>query len=377
MSFNFYCFTDLKHVSQPDYSYWCWAACLSKMIYGLKSNSNIGSKQCELVGSYKEYKSLNNWNNHLCTDCCSSSNNIPSGCNIGLRENDLSDLFSQGGFNAQEIALNNLSSFDYIKSILISHQSPIVIKLNNNGNSHMNLINGFGEFNNCQYILLSDPLKNIGETYIEFSHFTYGINKEKVWKTALNSHNLVKDKLLESSIEFIEKFIEEHIANSEDQSLKKIWNYLGHRDPSFIAQGILEISNKREDIGYKEEFLIKLKRDFNEKFLEGNCEQKINKDLVVYTDVNFIHENQLNIENKYKILRGDAQSYIEDYATRINVEIRDEEIWVKPISFPKDYILKSEWQNYYTFLSALHKNPKISYFKTEKRLPPLEGMAIA
>nr|WP_321222369.1 hypothetical protein [uncultured Psychroserpens sp.] len=404
MSHSFFCFQSLKYVSQPNYSYWCWAACLEQMIKGLKANSKIGTTQCELASTYKDIKEVDltsrlligNINDYKSNKCCNVAGEMPIGCDVSLQTNDLKSIFSFSGFNAEEIEnITTLNNFDFIKQTLINNQSPIVIKTIKNGYAHMNLISGFGNLNNCKYLLISDPLESIGETYQNFDGLITPSNIERAWTTKLNIDNLKTDTYIEKSLEIVTNFIIKYKAQIENFTSKKAlndnvlgnpWKYLANNDPLYIAQSIKTfMENDKRDMYYEVTlFFEKLTQDNEMKNL-SSCENEINKDLVVYTDINFINESflkdsmQKGVDRHLadKINKGNALSYIKEYATSIEIKIEDEIIKVKPVRYPKNYKIKDEWTTYSSFISQLSINPKIAYFNEDLRPRPSQQIKLS
>ncbi|MFD2914844.1 hypothetical protein [Psychroserpens luteus] len=404
MSHSFFCFQSLKYVSQPSYSYWCWAACLEQMIKGLNAKSKIGTKQCELASTYKDIKEnhpidsllIGNINNYKSSNCCSASNKIPNGCNIALEENDLKSIFGFSGFNATEIKdCNSLKDFGFIKQTLIDNQSPIVLKVRKNGKAHMNIISGYGKLNGCEYLLISDPLESIGETYQEFSGLINPREIDRVWITKLGVENLEHDAYLEKSLEIVNDFINKFLTNIEHYSSEKglensalsnPWKYLANKDPLYVAQSIKEfMSNEKLTIDFELfNFFDELTYDSDVKNL-SSCEQEINKDLVVYTDINFINQSfldestqkDINTRLINKINKGNALSYIKDFATSIEIKVDDDTIMVKPINYPKDYEIKNEWTTYEVFKNQISINPKIVYFNEDLNTRPSQKIKLS
>lgn len=180
---TFYCFNNLTHVIQPKRSSWCWAACLEKMIIGLQSRSEIGTKSCELVSFYSAYKKgIAPTGKYCCNSECSCNN-------IGIKPEHVEFVFDKAGFTTKKI--KPLLTYEKIVEKLTSNQSPLVINTNID-KPHMELIIGFGSFDNCKYLLISDPSKYSDIHYTRMAEC--GINRQiSMWETKLknNTKNLV------------------------------------------------------------------------------------------------------------------------------------------------------------------------------------------
>ena len=349
-------------MTQPINSYWCWAACLSKMIQGLNSYSFIGKKQCEIVGYYKMHKPLFDIPSFNNRDCCSRTTTISKGCNIGLNENDLETVFTRGGFNATEIIqLSTLSNFSSVKNLLIDNQSPIIIKTEKNRNAHMILITGYGESGSCQYVLAGDPAGNIGEEYVEFNEFLSATKIIRAWTSEVQKFNLKPDKILKSSITVIEKFIRDNRKKFKKESMSIPLNYLSHHNQSYIGFNIFRKDIDKNDL---KDFIENLEEDFSTD-KEETCRERIFRNLVRHRETNIITEKKLD-NGDFK-LRDFNICLFKDYATRIQIKKEFGNILVRPLAFPKNYILKEGWQSYSSFIAELKQpaNPKISYFASE------------
>ena len=378
---NFYCFKELKYVAQPQKSNWCWASCLSQMIKGLNSPTSIGKTQCELVGEYKNYKedtlNYNPGSVFPLGICCDSDiNHVPNGCNIALSENDLLDVHTFGGFKTNKIEVCDLFNFTFVIEKLKRNQSPIVLKINKSGVGHINLISGYGKKDGCEYILVSDPLNFIGEVYTEFSEFCK-MDIDKAWSTEVMQNNLKKDSTLKASLNFVQNFIDLHVGKSESIELKNPWNYLAHKNPEFIAKNIDKASSGYTVNSQIQEFKQQLQNDFSSKLkfdnetIDFTCEIKINKDLTVFTDINYINEKDLfsldNDKIKARMHDNNAISYIKDYATKVKIKIVKGERYYLPEVFPNNYTFKKKWYTKTDFIQNLNTQPTVTYFfETEK-----------
>ncbi|GAB4159783.1 MAG: hypothetical protein Tsb0033_14790 [Winogradskyella sp.] len=358
------------------------------MIIGLKSVSVFGKKQCQLVGGYKlKYIEKKDINPTSKLQCCHEKETVPSGCDIALKIPDLVNVYNDCGFKAAEIDdLNQLHNFHFIKHGLKFFDSPIVLNINKAGNAHMNLITGFGEIDGCQYILLTDPLKNVGERYIEFKTFIRSYQIDNAWVTELKFKNLKKDAKLDLSLEYVEKFIKTYYSQIQDYSkqhalnpkrLLNKWTYLASKDVVFVANTIHEISNEVGVLNMNKlsELLSYLSKNHNPNDAL-TCYSYLSKDLVDLRDVNYIDEQDLidgvRTKNPHvieRIEKGNAFTVIGDYATKIEIKIEHGKILVKPIQYPRNYSFSTSWQTYSDFLSSLIKEPKVEYFQIDDTSP--------
>lgn len=394
MEYKFYCFKELKYMPQPESSYWCWAACLSQMVIGLKAPSKFGRTQCELVSEYRS----NFIDNHRFS-CCTADNTIPVGCDLPLKETDLVEVYDKSGFDTEEIQILNLDDFEYIKTTLKKCQSPIVLKIRINRSAHMNLITGYGEKGDCKYVLVTDPQNSIGETYYKMDEFRRKIIVESAWTTEVKGDHLKTDVALQQSINFIDEFIEKYQNDifefSRDNLLNRVilldpWSYLSHNEPSRLAQLINDLLNKN---AYDKEELhevfklinenTKPKNDKNDR-LKTFCWPYINKTTFGIRDLNYIDENLLrkkidkegiNLSVFNRIKRGDAFTVLKNYAITIQLELKENIIYVKPVKYPFNYSLNTEWQSYNDFIYSLISLPTIEYF-AEDRTRPIGGSAL-
>lgn len=387
MKNKFYCFRDLEYKSQPESSYWCWAACLSQMIIGLKAPSNFGRTQCELVTEYRS--KFIDFKNH---SCCANDNSIPKGCDLPLKENDLEKVYDESGFITKEISVHNLNSYDFIKTTLIDCQSPIVLKVRVDGsNAHMNLITGYGEKNGCKYVLITDPQKTVGESYYKMDEFIKKISVDRAWTTEVRDENLKPDQLLEASLNLIEQFISKYeedifaIARTKELNIDALmdkWSYLSYKNPAYLAQLINELLNKEIRDESKLLEVLELLSNDNEQRKETSCWTYINKDFYELRDLNYIDEARLSMGVTDKdetvlsrINKGNAFSKIKDYAITIEIRIIENTIQVKPVRFPMNYKLDAKWQSYNDFNLSLIHLPKIEYFTEDRNRPTgKEGM---
>ncbi|GEM_PF-5473992 len=374
---------------QPESSYWCWAACLSKMVIGLKSPSTFGRTQCEIVSQYRS-----NFIDNSRFNCCTKDNTIPIGCDLPLKETDLVEVYDRSGFDTEEIQIFNLDNFEYIKTTLKKCQSPIVLKIRIDRSAHMNLITGYGEKGDCKYILVTDPQNSIGETYYKINEFRRKINVESAWATKVKDNNLDEDKALQRSLNFIDEFIEKFQDSIYDFSRDSIidrtllldpWSYLSYKDPSILAQLINDLLNKKsynDDTELKEVFKLIID-NIQTKNIKNNlqktfCWPYINKTIFRLKDLNYIDENLLGnkIDNEginlsvfNRIKRGNAFTVLKNYAITIQLELKENIIYVKPVKFPFNYSINTEWQNYNDFMTSLVSLPTIEYFAEDRTRP--------
>lgn len=366
----------MPQVTQPQSSYWCWAACLSKMINGLNSPTQIGNKQCDIVSYYKHQKYHKNVHQPKMNDsCCGKSGHQSPGCNIALDETDLASVFTKGGFDTYEVlSLSDLEDFDNVKKTLKRKQAPIVLKTKTGNFSHMILINGYGERDGCKYILPSDPIAAKGEKYVEFDYFKSSVSIEKAWETEVLACNLHKDKKLNDSIALIQKFIDSKIKPiTQESKLLDPWNFLTSPNLPNIANYILTGNTKEISAQW---MIENLTRDFDTENIL-TCNPYVLRDTVLLGEINFISEEELNSGSYALREKGNNQAYFDQYATRVQIKKKEEEILVKPISYPKNYLINEGWQTYEEFRAMLYNpiNPKIQFFKnTEFR--PFEKEAV-
>lgn len=400
MAEKFYCFNDIRYIPQPKNSYWCWAACLSQIIIGLNTSSKLGKKQCELVSAYKlNYKEASISNPDELQICCGSGKNIPSGCNIPLKKEDLKSVYDECGLLASELVdLTQLQNFSFIKLTLRTFQAPIVLNVDKDGRAHMNLITGYGEKNHCKYVLVTDPLKHIGESYIEFNDFVNSISINNAWTIHLRDNNLKPDEALHKSLDFVESFLKNNYSriikniNENDINPEVIlnkWNYLSTDDSPLVARIINEASKNIKDFGsdlifdkkLKQLFFLIDKGSFNKNKDDlAKCHPYYNKDFLNLIDINYIEEETLNegmrsnntLSLIERIDEGNAFTVIYDYATKLQLKSINSEILVKPINYPKNYSLETDWKRYGDFLNELAKNPKVQFFENDE-IRPING----
>jgi len=234
METSFFHFTGMDHVVQLQNSYWCWAACLSKIINGLSSRSEIGKNQCELAAFYSTnftqivdnnimYRTTINTNmfiTEISNPCCSKRRRgrrriLSKKCDVPLHDKDLELLCKYVGIKASHISdISVLKEYSLIRKILIDNDAPIIVKTKlRSGRSHMILITGFGKSGECEYILASDPLKANSE-YTLLEHFLSENKILSAWEVKLKvqnyTKNLEEDTILEDNHTVLEKFIEKN-----------------------------------------------------------------------------------------------------------------------------------------------------------------------
>ncbi len=344
---DFYCFNNLTHLKQPKNSSWCWAYCLEKMINGLGSNSEIGTKICELVSYYKSYKE---GTPHANKKCCDSGNNC---INIGLKTDHLEEIFDKAGFTASIVDKSILNSYEDIVNNIMTNQSPLVLKTKRN-TAHMELIIGFGELNGCQYLLISDPTNYSDVQYLSFQELN--LKAEIIWETELKDiektdlHNIEKDQLIEANYSTIQDYIENNIdkINSIDPALTDPWILMNMP----FDKSLIKIKDQSDILSF-------MSYKFNERN-DYMCHpiNRCSRPIRAITNGRIIL-NRAGCLNKKR-----NEIIFESYATIVKFKKKNNGLYVKPVSFPKDYNLEKKWQTYHQFYNTLKKdNPKIKAFE--------------
>ncbi|AXT56178.1 hypothetical protein D1815_10585 [Aquimarina sp. AD1] len=359
MEDNFYRFTDLCHVNQPENSYWCWAACAEKMIKGLYSKSEIGTSKCEIVSYYKNHvlSTYNNDDQLNLTSCCSDSGEFFNECNIGLKDKHFIKIFNKAGFECEEfLETNNLKNIDFIIEKLEENDSPIVLKLNTSM-AHMVLISGYGKTPECNYVFIGDPSPGIGEKYVRFDVFLeeYILNSNvakfwasKVKKVDVNNKNLALDPNVTNDLEEFSKSFNSKIDKINNLKSKFRVNI------SFINENLDTEESSLINENYQKEWkdfdslstilcIPKVPTGFHLEFdLLENIREKITLDEEI-SDLHIINFNE----------------FFTTGVIRDNSGVKE----IKPINFPLNYKLDNSWQEYDKFYSALQKQPKGVFFE--------------
>lgn len=360
MEHNFYRFTNMHHVIQPENSYWCWAACAEKMIQGLRSKSEIGNNKCQIVSYYKNNilttfdSSVNNNDQQNSTSCCNESGEFLDECNIGLKDTHFIEIFNQIGFECEEfLETDKLKNIDFIIEQLEQNDSPIILKLNTSM-AHMVLISGYGERNGCKYIFIGDPSPGYGENYVRFDIFLdeYIRNSKiakfwtsKVKKIDANKKNIVLDLDIPDDPEEHFKAINSKIE--EINSAKSNFS--------------VNIFFKKENLEVEESSFINenYQKDFSS-LLPNFCFKKF--PFGIYAEINLLN----NIREKINPDEEISDLYIINFNEFFTIAITRENSGVteiKPITFPSNYKLDDTWQNYDEFYSTLQKLPKGVFFE--------------
>ncbi len=350
----FYCFNQLDHVMQPDYSYWCWAACLSKMINGLNSDSHIGKDQCHLASYYASYLNQSERNLIYCCDDRNSSN-----CDQPLEKNHLVETFNLGGFSTKELEIDVLNNFFILVELIRSSKSPIVLNMQDNGQSHMVLLSGYGQMKECQYVLLSNPLYE-AERYITFESFKNNYEINNVWSTSLVYDSIDTDKKIAERIMKID-----HLLNRIPVNIKRNFpNYFFENKFYFTNNSRLQmlenyVNNKIPDL------LVELKKDRSPDDDLTYCEPIVPRNW----PINELNLNRFRYAVKEKtgseiIAMSANEIIVKDYAIKIKWEEHDEEFYFNILSGPKDYTLnKAKSLSINELCTKLVTLPKLTYFK--------------
>lgn len=350
----FYCFNQLDHVTQPDYSYWCWAACLSKMINGLNSTSSIGENQCQLASYYASFLNQSERNLIYCCD-----NRINTNCDQPLEENHLVKTFNLGGFSTEELGLDVLGNFFALMNRIEHSKSPIVLNIQDNGQSHMVLLSGYGQMNECHYLLLSNPLYE-AEKYITFESFENNYIINNAWSTSLVYDTIDTDKKIAERITKIDDLLNKIPVNTK----RKFPNYSLENKFYFTDNSRLEmlenfVNNKNIDL------LVELKKDIDRDDNLTYCEPIVPRNWPI---------NELSL-NRFRdaikentgseiIVMSKNEIIVKDYAIKIKWEENDRGFYFNIISGPKDYTLnKTKSLSINELCDQLITLSKLTYFK--------------
>ncbi len=350
--FSFYKFNTLKYKEQIG-TLWCWASCLSQMIKGLDSNSIIGETQCNLVQHYgRNYKKNNEFILSSNDNCCEQNN---SKCfKVSIDPKHVEDIFYQAGFNSEPIETPNvdLKNYDFIRNTLIENDSPIILNIYTN-RPHLVMIAGFGEKNNINYVLVSDPDGKKEENYYPINCFInqYLQHVDHAWTTKLKSPRS-SNKNLDIDFEFKQIYLGLKASILKEKNKNSInWNDK-FDDPLFFlkAYGTL-----KKPIGLNDNFNEKVKE---RKELIVNLVQSNNTNC----DVNNIRRSQFlgnntgDVRNLKKFLEQIIQKdynfniepynriYLPEYLMTVEQRVNsNQKRYIKPVFFPSDYDIKTEW----------------------------------
>lgn len=349
---NFFCFNNMNYQFQPEGSNWCWAACLSNMIIGLKADSSIGNSQCNLVSHYRSFlNGLNsNEENKL---CCSES--ILDQCNLRLDDDHLKYMFEKSGFLITPYdTISELNSFEFIVDKLNENQAPLILKTRVNGSAHMVLINGYGtKTSGCNYLLISNPDNSYKELYYSHEYYITNNTIEKFWTASVeNQDNLGKDKLLDFNYNFVKKTLDFNIKeSSSDSEILNPWNYLNDFNSPFFIN-LMKGGNNNLNV---DNYTI-IKEEFE------NCKVHQNRYLVNVGSIKFLKEEELsNIDENEGFV---GFTYFKNYAIHAKISYENKNIHIIPILFPKNYRLTKKELPLSEFLDELNKlkEQKVSSF---------------
>ncbi len=326
---------------QPEGSNWCWAACLSNMIIGLRSISSIGNSQCHLVSHYKSYLQGAGTNTES-TICCSSG--VPHGCNLRLDDAHLKYIFEKSGFLITEYSsISQLSSFDFIVEELKKNQAPILLKTRVSDSAHMVLINGYGtKTNGCNYILISNPDNSHKERYFNHEYYLKNNTVEKFWTAKIeNRENLGRDKMLDFNYNFIKTTLQNKLNKDlGDVEMLNPWNYLDDQNASLFS---MILDDTKDNLSIDDFSLIK------EEY-EG-CKVDQNRSLVNVGSIKFVKEEDLLRFEDYASKEG--YTYFKGYSIHAHVRFADNDVKIRPILFPKNYNLVNSEYPLKAFLKVL------------------------
>lgn len=279
-NFKFYRLKDFIHKQQPYLSNWCWAACLSTIIDGLNTETNIGKKQCNLASFYRQYRANTQINATSYSECCPFSQNISDECNQAIADSHISDIYSHSGIEASLEDENYINDYQWVKNTLINNQAPILVKYTVNGQGHANLVTGYGEINNCQYLLLSDPQYEYSDEYKLISIVKL-LEIEKIWALKkLKKNKLEKDfeiyDRFDKALKYTKSLNKKNLDVNTAKELKNPLNYLGYKNPAII-DSLLENTVKSEI--FEGLNLRNLVNDFKAQKTNGVCLRKIIKEM--------------------------------------------------------------------------------------------------
>ncbi|RMB57388.1 hypothetical protein EAX61_11620 [Dokdonia sinensis] len=362
---QFYCFLGMDHQAQPLNSYWCWAACLSKMIKGLNSSSQIGTAQCEIVSHY-----IHSFNSHnLITDdnyCCSEDGAMRTPCNIPIAQDHLCDVFRNGGFETEEINdLEIFNNYETIVSILKTFNAPIILKTRLFQQAHMILITGFGSRNHCDYLQVGNPVDN-NEKYMLYENFLANIHIDNAWTAkVISEENLEQDKILVDKYKFIKESLDfiQTQKNIENPQYRNPWYYLTHLNAFSTLKYYRESNNKDAAL-----FELELQNDFeintNSSIPIDNCEPYVYRHWPVnFMSISQFSERVINDTDSEVIILDEKTVKIKDYGLTLTYDEQLDTDLVTVISGPLNYGFEKEAIQYTTFISRLEALPKLTAFK--------------
>jgi len=374
----FFHFTGMDHVIQLKNSYWCWAACLSKIINGICSSSRIGENQCDLATFYStNFTQIINNNVIYRTDinmssiitqidapCCSKGKITSNKCNVPLHDKDLKALSDYIGLKCDIIRdLSILKEYTIIRKKLIDNDAPIILKTKlRSGRSHMMLITGFGKSSECEYVLVSDPLRASSQ-YTLLSYFLSENEILNAWevklKTSNNNSNLKEDEMLIKNFNLVQKFMidNKEVMDDDIDFTKEVLILSDKILEPFSKRVILNKMNNEIDINK----IIDTIDNQDELPICNNFKKRIK----IRRIGNVLSvEKGFNFRDRSLSINRVTEEYFEEFATTILVKRKKGRIMVKPSTFPLNYNLKNEWQEYNSFCKELYKQPKIEYFNT-------------
>lgn len=348
---------------QPKLSNWCWAACILKIIEGLNVNS-LYKKQCQIVSAYIKTFRPTEYQSGI--DCCDESNQLLNMCNKALKEEHLEKTFELFGLSCSKIdnPSPKLKQYSYVKTTIEKNDAPIIIQKYKGGSTHLVLVNGYGQHNGNEYILISDPTSN-SEAYWTINCKIENINIKNAWtctvkKEFKNEHSLIKD------YEFLENI---EATRTKLRSLEKseVPIHL-HR---FIEDPLMLFRTNPETIktiSYQNNLthnLVSFENYNNDTAIY--CESiSRNRTRLYLSEIAQI--NEILEEPNQLIIQNENLKYITDYGVLLSLnQSNDQEFFYKLISYPLDFdILVSErnrWLNQKDIVKILEKNKPVSYFE--------------
>ena len=326
--YEFKCFIDMDHISQPRDSNWCWVACLVKLLNGLGIQTLSESDQCQFATEYfRNYHSVDTAN------CC-ETNGAQKVCYKGIEPDDLVKYYGDKGIICKRIKdRNEIFDYEFVKEQLIANDAPILLKTKHGDGFHLELITGYGYKDECQYVLVGNPLKNVGEFYLPMEVF----EQRHSWKLLeawickpdskeIRRKSLVQDDKLDAILSNLRESLEE---KSEE------YPFLKH----LRSEDLLELLG-----GHKGElaFLIKL---------DEKCHMPIPRQLYPVTEIE--DPDKIEIEDQ-----ENSQVFFTTYGTLVGFK---ENKWYVQTA-PKNYELKDSWSSLKALGQELKKKPKINFF---------------
>jgi len=180
---EFYHFPNLIHKEQPITSEWCWAACFEMVFSQFFLQSELPQRMCDFVLEYLLFTNRSIVEEKLCKTIINERTEIPPWANIPLDE-ELHLMSFLGKYDVEivEYKLSKDIENDYAELSKLLQESglPLFCKLDQglNNSSHLRIISGYASYNECKFILCSDP---IHDEEIYFPMKTIFQETEKIW----------------------------------------------------------------------------------------------------------------------------------------------------------------------------------------------------